>query len=66
MDAAQREQLFESVRMSLPVGRVGEAHDVAHAYLFLMQEGFNTGQTIVIDVWPNRPGPERVLRSRNR
>jgi len=34
---------------SLPVGRVGEAHDVAQAYLFLMQEGFSTGQTVVVD-----------------
>jgi len=44
-----RERLYESVGKSLPVGRVGEAHDVAQAYLFLMQEGFSTGQTIVVD-----------------
>jgi NAD(P)-dependent dehydrogenase (short-subunit alcohol dehydrogenase family) len=25
--------------MGLPVGRVGEAHDLAHAYLYLMREG---------------------------
>jgi NAD(P)-dependent dehydrogenase (short-subunit alcohol dehydrogenase family) len=49
MDADQREQLFESVGKSLPVGRVGEAHDVAQAYLFLMQEEFSTGQTVVVD-----------------
>jgi NAD(P)-dependent dehydrogenase (short-subunit alcohol dehydrogenase family) len=49
MDANQREQLYESVGKSLPVGRVGEAHDVAQAYLFLMQEGFSTGQTVVVD-----------------
>jgi len=34
---------------SLPVGRVGEPHDIAHAYLFLMQEGFSTGQVVVVD-----------------
>ena len=49
MGAPERERLFESVGKSLPVGRVGEAHDVAQAYLFLMQEGFSTGQTIVVD-----------------
>jgi NAD(P)-dependent dehydrogenase (short-subunit alcohol dehydrogenase family) len=49
MDADQREQLYESVGKSLPVGRVGEARDVAQAYLFLMQEGFSTGQTVVVD-----------------
>ena len=49
MSAPERERLFESVGNSLPVGRVGEAHDIAQAYLFLMQEGFATGQTVVVD-----------------
>ena len=49
MSADEREQLFESVGKRLPVGRVGEAHDLAQAYLFLMQEGFSTGQTVVVD-----------------
>jgi NAD(P)-dependent dehydrogenase (short-subunit alcohol dehydrogenase family) len=49
MGAEEREALFESVGKSLPVGRVGEASDIAQAYLFLMQEGFATGQTVVVD-----------------
>jgi NAD(P)-dependent dehydrogenase (short-subunit alcohol dehydrogenase family) len=49
MSGPERERLYESVGNSLPVGRVGEAHDVAQAYLFLMQEGFSTGQTVVVD-----------------
>jgi NAD(P)-dependent dehydrogenase (short-subunit alcohol dehydrogenase family) len=49
MTAPERERLYESVGNSLPVGRVGEAHDVAQAYLFLMQEEFSTGQTLVVD-----------------
>jgi NAD(P)-dependent dehydrogenase (short-subunit alcohol dehydrogenase family) len=49
MSEPERERLYESVGNSLPVGRVGEAHDVAQAYLFLMQEGFGTGQTVVVD-----------------
>jgi NAD(P)-dependent dehydrogenase (short-subunit alcohol dehydrogenase family) len=49
MTASEREQLFESLGKRLPVGRVGEAHDIAQAYLFLMQEGFSTGQTVVVD-----------------
>ena len=49
MSSAEREQLFESVGKRLPVGRVGEAHDIAQAYLFLMKEGFGTGQTVVVD-----------------
>jgi len=49
MNSAEREQLFESMGKRLPVGRVGEAHDIAQAYLFLMQEGYSTGQIVVVD-----------------
>jgi NAD(P)-dependent dehydrogenase (short-subunit alcohol dehydrogenase family) len=49
MTEPERERLYESVGKALPVGRVGEAHDIAQAYLFLMQEGFSTGQTLVVD-----------------
>jgi NAD(P)-dependent dehydrogenase (short-subunit alcohol dehydrogenase family) len=49
MSAPECERLYDSVGKSLPVGRVGEAHDVAQVYLFLMQEGFSTGQTVVVD-----------------
>jgi len=49
MGAAERENLYESVGKSLPVGRVGEAYDIAQAYIFLMQERFSTGQTVVVD-----------------
>ncbi len=49
MSASEREGLYESVGNTLPVGRVGEASEIAQAYLFLMQEGFATGQTVVVD-----------------
>lgn len=49
MTVEEREHLYESVGNRLPVGRVGEPHDIAQAYLFLMQEGFSTGQTIIVD-----------------
>ena len=49
MTATERDHLYESVGNSLPVGRVGEPHDIAQAYLFLMQEGFSTGQILVVD-----------------
>jgi NAD(P)-dependent dehydrogenase (short-subunit alcohol dehydrogenase family) len=49
MTVEERERLFETVGNSLPVGRVGESDDIAQAYLFLMQEQFCTGQTLVID-----------------
>ena len=47
--ADAREHLYESVGKSLLVGRVGEACEIARAYLFLMQEGYGTGQTVVLD-----------------
>jgi hypothetical protein len=31
MSSSEREQLYESVGKRLPVGRVGEAHDIAQA-----------------------------------
>ena len=49
MSAAERARLYESVGNSLPIGRVGEVDDVAQAYLFLMQEAFSTGHTVVVD-----------------
>jgi NAD(P)-dependent dehydrogenase (short-subunit alcohol dehydrogenase family) len=49
MPVEERERLYKNVGDSLPVGRVGEADDIAQGYLFLMQEQFSTGQILVID-----------------
>jgi NAD(P)-dependent dehydrogenase (short-subunit alcohol dehydrogenase family) len=49
MPHPERESMYESLGKSLPVGRVGEADDIARAYLFLMEEGFSTGQIVVVD-----------------
>src|ERR1700752_2253021 len=49
MNADAREHLYESVGKSLLVGRVGEACEIARAFLFLIQEGYSTGQTVVLD-----------------
>jgi NAD(P)-dependent dehydrogenase (short-subunit alcohol dehydrogenase family) len=49
MTVEERDHFYASVGKSLPVGRVGEPHDIAQAYLFLMQEGFGTGQTLMVD-----------------
>ena len=35
----EREATFRGIGQTLPVGRVGEAHDLAQAYLYLMHEG---------------------------
>jgi len=49
MQEQDREAMYESVGKQLLVGRVGEAREIARAYLFLMEEGYSTGQTIVVD-----------------
>jgi NAD(P)-dependent dehydrogenase (short-subunit alcohol dehydrogenase family) len=45
----ERDDMYESVGKTLLVGRVGQACEIARAYLFLIQEGYSTGQTVVVD-----------------
>jgi NAD(P)-dependent dehydrogenase (short-subunit alcohol dehydrogenase family) len=49
MQEQDREAMYENVGKHLLVGRVGEASEIARAYLFLMQEGYSTGQIVVVD-----------------
>jgi NAD(P)-dependent dehydrogenase (short-subunit alcohol dehydrogenase family) len=49
MQEQERNSMYEGVGRTLLVGRVGEACEIARAYLFLMQEGYSTGQTVVVD-----------------
>jgi NAD(P)-dependent dehydrogenase (short-subunit alcohol dehydrogenase family) len=49
MTEEDRNGLYEGVGNKLPVQRVGEAGEVANAYLYLMQQGYSTGQVIVVD-----------------
>jgi NAD(P)-dependent dehydrogenase (short-subunit alcohol dehydrogenase family) len=49
MTEADREAMYRDVGQKLPVGRVGEAEDLAETYLYLMREAYSTGQVIVVD-----------------
>jgi NAD(P)-dependent dehydrogenase (short-subunit alcohol dehydrogenase family) len=49
MTEQRREEMYETVGKTLPVGRVGEADDIARTYLYLLEEGFSTGQIITVD-----------------
>jgi NAD(P)-dependent dehydrogenase (short-subunit alcohol dehydrogenase family) len=49
MSEEDRNGLYQNVGKSLLVGRVGEASEIARTYLYLMQQGFSTGQVIVVD-----------------
>ena len=46
---AERAKTFEQSGARLPVGRVAKPEDIADAYVYLMQSGFSTGETIVLD-----------------
>jgi NAD(P)-dependent dehydrogenase (short-subunit alcohol dehydrogenase family) len=49
MQEQDREAMFENAGKHLLVGRVGEAREIARAYIFLIEEGYSTGQTVVVD-----------------
>jgi NAD(P)-dependent dehydrogenase (short-subunit alcohol dehydrogenase family) len=46
---ADREAMYKGTASMLPLGRVGEGADLAGAYLYLMQQGYGTGQIITVD-----------------
>ncbi|MBO9198593.1 SDR family oxidoreductase [Rhizobium sp. 16-449-1b] len=49
MDSADREQLYKGASEGLPVRHVGEAEEIAQAYLYLMNQTYVTGQVLVTD-----------------
>jgi len=49
MGADAREALYDEIADSLPAGRVGEAEDVASAYLYLMANPHATGSIVTVD-----------------
>jgi NAD(P)-dependent dehydrogenase (short-subunit alcohol dehydrogenase family) len=46
---AGKADVLEAMARRLPVGRVGTAEDLAHAYVFLMENEFTTGTTLHVD-----------------
>jgi NAD(P)-dependent dehydrogenase (short-subunit alcohol dehydrogenase family) len=49
MSDKDRNNLYVGVGDSLPVKRVGEANDIAQAFLYTMKQQYGTGQVIVVD-----------------
>jgi NAD(P)-dependent dehydrogenase (short-subunit alcohol dehydrogenase family) len=49
MADADREKMYRQAAERLPVGHVGEAAEIADAYLYLMRQTFGTGQVLVVD-----------------
>jgi NAD(P)-dependent dehydrogenase (short-subunit alcohol dehydrogenase family) len=49
MAEADRKALYHETAERLPVGHVGDADEIAEAYLYLMRQGYSTGQVLVVD-----------------
>jgi NAD(P)-dependent dehydrogenase (short-subunit alcohol dehydrogenase family) len=49
MSETDRENLYTNVGNSLPLKRVGEAEDIAQAFIYMMKQQFGTGQVITVD-----------------
>jgi NAD(P)-dependent dehydrogenase (short-subunit alcohol dehydrogenase family) len=49
MTQASREQLYRDTAAAIPAGRVGEAGDIAQAYLFCLTQPFTTGSILTVD-----------------
>ncbi|EOB3601534.1 TPA: SDR family oxidoreductase [Vibrio vulnificus] len=49
MNADDRDAMYQRTQSHLPVGKVGEASDIAMAYLFAIQNSYMTGTVIDID-----------------
>ncbi|WP_285114374.1 SDR family oxidoreductase [Leifsonia sp. fls2-241-R2A-40a] len=49
MSAEDQQAMYQQQAEILPVGRVGEVHDIAHAFLYSMTQSFMTGTSIPVD-----------------
>jgi NAD(P)-dependent dehydrogenase (short-subunit alcohol dehydrogenase family) len=49
MTESDRKGLYHETAERLPAGHVGDAEEIAEAYLYLMRLGYSTGQVLVVD-----------------
>ena len=49
MTEADRKALYRETAERLPVGHVGDAKEIAEAYLYLMRQSYGTGHALVVD-----------------
>ena len=48
MRQTSREQMYRDTAASIPAGRVGEADDIAHTYLYCLTQPFATGSILTV------------------
>jgi NAD(P)-dependent dehydrogenase (short-subunit alcohol dehydrogenase family) len=49
MAETDREALYRQTAAALPVGHIGEAAEIAEAYVYLMLQSYGTGHVLVVD-----------------
>jgi NAD(P)-dependent dehydrogenase (short-subunit alcohol dehydrogenase family) len=49
MSESDREAMYTNIGTALPVKRVGEAEDIAKTFVYLLEQQYGTGQTLIID-----------------
>ncbi|RFU63853.1 SDR family oxidoreductase [Peribacillus glennii] len=49
MPEDQRQGMYSQISQQLPVGRVAQPEDIAQTYVYLAQNGFTTGTSVLID-----------------
>jgi NAD(P)-dependent dehydrogenase (short-subunit alcohol dehydrogenase family) len=49
MSESDRKQMYDTIGNALPVKRVGEAEDIAKTFVYLLEQEYGTGQTLIID-----------------
>ena len=49
MADGDREMMYTNIAKTLPVQRVGYAEDVAKSFIYLLEQNYGTGQTLIID-----------------
>jgi NAD(P)-dependent dehydrogenase (short-subunit alcohol dehydrogenase family) len=49
MSGADRQHMYDQAAQQVPLGRIGEAADVARAYLYCMEQEWATGTVLTID-----------------
>lgn len=49
MSLVEQQEMFTQIGSSLPVKRVGNPDDLAKTYLYLIEQEYATGQTIIVD-----------------
>ena len=49
MAEVDRAALYQQISERLPVGHIGDAAEIAQAYMYLMRQTYSTGQVLVVD-----------------